>query len=234
MRILLFGGSGTLGTALQKLDGDIICPSKAEFNIMNRGDVNTAFYLLRPEPDLVINCAAIIDDRVINEDPSEAIAVNIVGSGHIARECSDRGIRYVYISTDYVYKGDEGNYKESDPVYPFNKYAWSKLGGECSAMMLDNSLIIRTSFGKEKFEHEKAFIDKWTSKDYVDVIAPMILEASKSDLTGILNIGTERKTMYDYASQRNKVEPITIQGSGLQTPKDTSLNLERWKKFKNQ
>jgi hypothetical protein len=60
----------------------------------------------------------------------------------------------------------------------------------------------------------------------------MILEASKSDLTGILNIGTERKTLYDYASQRNKFEPITIKKSGIKTPKDTSLNLERWNKFK--
>lgn len=230
MRILVFGGSGTLGTALQKLDDSIVCPNKTDFNIMHRGDIHTAFYLFRP--DLVINCAAIIDDRTINEDPSDAIAVNIVGSGHIARECLHFECRYVYISTDYVYPGDKGNYKESDHIYPCNKYAWSKLGGECSAMMLDNSLIIRTSFGKEIFEYSQAFIDKWTSKDYVDVIAPMILEASKSDLTGILNIGTERKTLYDYASQRNKFEPITIKKSGIKTPKDTSLNLERWNKFK--
>lgn len=230
MRILVFGGSGTLGTALQKLDDSMICPSKADFNIIHRGDVHTAFYLFRP--DLVINCAAIIDDRAINEEPSDAIAVNIVGSGHIARECSERSIRYVYISTDYVYPGKHGKYKESDPMYPCNKYAWSKLGGECSAMMLENSLIIRTSFGKEKFEYIHAFIDKWTSKDYVDVIAPMVLEASKSNLTGILNIGTKRKTMYDYASQRNQVEPMWVEESGVNTPKDSSLNLSRWERFK--
>jgi dTDP-4-dehydrorhamnose reductase len=230
MRILVFGGSGTLGTALKKLDDSIICPSKADFNIIHRGDVHTAFYLFRP--DLVINCAAIIDDRVINEEPSDAIAVNIVGSGHIARECSERIIRYVYISTDYVYPGDRGKYKESDLIYPCNKYAWSKLGGECSAMMLDNSLVIRTSFGKKKFDYKKAFIDKWTSKDYVDVIAPMILDASKSNLTGILNIGTKRKTMYDYAIQRNQVEPMCVEESGINTPKDSSLNLSRWERFK--
>lgn len=230
MRILVFGGSGTLGTALQKLDDSMICPSKADFNIIHRGDVYTAFYLFRP--DLVINCAAIIDDRAINEEPSDAIAVNIIGSGHIARECSERSIRYVYISTDYVYPGKHGKYKESDPMYPCNKYAWSKLGGECSAMMLENSLIIRASFGKEKFEYSHAFIDKWTSKDYVDVIAPMVLEASKSNLTGILNIGTKRKTMYDYASQRNQVEPMWLEESGVNTPKDSSLNLSKWERFK--
>ena len=230
MRILVFGGSGTLGTALKKLDESIICPNKTVFNIIHKGDVHTAFYLFRP--DLVINCAAIIDDRAINEDPSDAIAVNIVGSGHIARECLHFECRYVYISTDYVYPGKNGKYKESDSIYPCNKYAWSKLGGECSAMMLENSLIIRTSFGKEKFEYSHAFIDKWTSKDYVDVIAPMILEASKSNLTGILNIGTKRKTMYDYASKRNQVDPMWLEESGINSPKDSSLNLSRWERFK--
>lgn len=231
MRILLFGGSGTLGTALQKLDR-IAYPTKNEFDVRYIHEVRDAFLMY--EPDLVINCAAIIDDRAINEDPNDSIQVNIIGSANIARLCLERGIRYVYISTDYVYPGNHGNYKESDPVYPFNKYAWSKLGGECSAMMLDNSLIIRTSFGKQNFEYSHAFIDKWTSKDYVDVIAPMILEASKSDLTGILNIGTDSKSMYNYARQRNQVEPIWIEDSKFKTPKDTSLNLERWKKFKNQ
>ncbi len=219
-----------MGTALQKLDADIICPDKTVFNIIHKGDVYTAFYLFRP--DLVINCAAIIDDRAINEDPSDAIAVNIVGSGHIARECLHYECRYVYISTDYVYPGWKGDYKESDLIFPFNKYAWSKLGGECSARMLKNSLIIRTSFGKETFEYSHAFTDKWTSKDYVDVIAPMILEAAKSDMTGVLNIGTDRKTIYEYAIKRNEVEPTTIEESGIKTPKDTSLNLSRWKRFK--
>ncbi len=221
-----------MGTALKKLDSDIVGLSHDQCDISSDKEVLMAVFLERP--DIIINCAAIINQKQINNDIANAIDTNIVGAGNIAKVSLNYGCRYVYISTDYVYKGDEGNYKESDHVYPFNKYAWSKLGGECSAMMLDNSLVIRTSFGKEKFEHSHAFTDKWTSKDYVDVIAPMILEASKSDLTGILNIGTDRKTIYDYATQRNKVEPITIQGSGLQTPKDTSLNLERWKKFKNQ
>jgi len=232
MKILVFGGSGTLGTALKKLDSDIVGLSHDQCDISSDKEVLMAVFLERP--DIIINCAAIINQKQINNDIANAIDTNIMGAGNIAKVSSNYGCRYVYISTDYVYPGWKGDYKESDPVYPFNKYAWSKLGGECSAMMLDNSLVIRTSFGKEKFEHKKAFTDKWTSKDYVDVIAPMILEASKSDLTGILNIGTDRKTIYDYATQRNKVEPITIQGSGLQTPKDTSLNLERWKKFKNQ
>ena len=36
----------------------------------------------------------------------------------------------LFISTNYVYPGTKGNYKETDPVLPFNNYGWSKLGGE--------------------------------------------------------------------------------------------------------
>ncbi len=56
-------------------------------------------------------------------------------------------------------KGDQGNYKETDPVYPVNKYAWSKLGGECAVRMYDKSLIIRTTFGPNVFPYQKAFVD---------------------------------------------------------------------------
>lgn len=231
MNILLFGGSGTLGTALRKLDSDIIAPSSHECDITDFKNLYS--FILDHKPILVINVAAVIDNVVIENALIRSIGVNISGSSHIAMCCVYLGIRYVYISTDYVYKGDKGNYKETDPVYPFNKYAWSKLGGECSAMMLDNSLVIRTSFSKPEFEHKQSFTDKWTSKDYVDVIAPMILEVAKSDLTGIINIGTERKTVYEHAIKRSNVQGVKIEDTEYNTPKDTSLNLDRWNEFKS-
>lgn len=230
MKILIFGGSGSLGTELKKLNSDIIAPSKIHCNICDSTDVfDTIDYY---QPDIVINCAAIIDNRTIEQDPIKTINTNIIGSANVALVCADSNIRYVYISTDYVYKGDRGNYKETDEILPFNKYAWSKLGGECSAVQVKNHLIIRTSFGKSDFDYKQAFSDKWASKDYVDVIAPLVLEASLSPITGILNLGTERKTLYDYASQRTEVEGIRIQDTNHFTPYDTSLNLQRWMDYK--
>jgi dTDP-4-dehydrorhamnose reductase len=69
--------------------------------------------------------------------------------------CLTRKIRYVYLSTDYIYKGDRGNYKETDTIMPFNLYSWTKLGGETSAVAVKNHLIIRTSFGGQ-FKYKKA------------------------------------------------------------------------------
>ena len=136
----------------------------------------------------------------------------------------------VYVSTDYVYSGKKGMYNEGDELLPVNKYAWSKLGGECAIRQYDNSLIIRTSIGPSSFPYDKAFVDMWTSKDTVDVITPMILMAAKSNITGILNIGTERKNMFEYASKLNQDVKKAIRNEfGNSVDFDTSLDLSKYK-----
>jgi dTDP-4-dehydrorhamnose reductase len=231
MKILLFGGSGTLGTELIKLNAEIIGVPSKYVNITSINDVDHIIQKLKP--DMIINCAAIIDNKNVEKYPNPAICLNIIGAANLAMAANIYNCRYVYISTDYIYPGENGNYKETDPIKPFNLYSWTKLGGECSAVAVKNHLIIRTSFGKNEFEYKKAFSDKWTSKDYVDVIAPMILEASLSPLTGVLNLGTDRKTLFDYASKRSEVDPIKITDSNYHTPYDTSLNLQRWINYKS-
>lgn len=232
MKILLFGGSGTLGKELIKINKDIISPIRNEVNVCNSFDVYNC--INKHQPDIVIHAAGIIDNRVIEKNPQDAILNNIIGTANVAMQCCAFNTRLIYISTDYVYPGDRGNYKESDPIFPFNLYSWTKLGGECSVMAVKNHLIIRTSFGKNTFDYSEAFSDKWVSKDYVDVIAPMIYESAISPLTGILNIGTDRKTIYEYARQRNpNVKPIKIEERNFITPYDNSLNLQKWMNYKN-
>jgi dTDP-4-dehydrorhamnose reductase len=223
MRILILGGYGLLGKELKKIDDSLILTGKKGLDIRQFSMVNS--YLANNKPDVVILCAAILD----NKNKQGLIETNIQGTANVALGCLIHKVRLVYISTDYVYPSTLGNYKESDPLLPFNDYAWGKLGGECSVRMVDNHLIIRTSFGTSEFPYEFAYNNKWTSKDYVDIIAPMILQASKSDLTGVINIGTEKKSIYAYASKRNAVKgkPLTDNSS----PRDSSLNLSKWKSY---
>ena len=54
-----------------------------------------------------------------------------------------KNIKLIYFSTNYVYPGSKGNYKETDSLLPVNNYAWSKLGGEASVQLYKNSLILR-------------------------------------------------------------------------------------------
>lgn len=226
-KIVVFGGNGTLGKELQKIDGKMFCPPSSTVDIESKEDVKE--FIKTYKPDIVINAAAIIDNRILEKIPEKAISTNIIGAANVANVCIEENIRYVYISTDYIYKGDRGNYTEEDEILPFNFYSWTKLGGECSAKGVKNHLIIRVSFGKSEFSYSVAFIDKWSSKDYVDKIAPLIYEAAVSPLTGILNLGTERKTLFAHAKERNPdVEPIKISESNFFTPYDTSLNLQKW------
>jgi len=232
MRITIFGGSGLLGKELQKLTS-MAAPSHAEADISSYYNLMEYFSQVEA-PDIIINCAVFKDNRKIEADPTHAINTNIIGAANLANYCAEHSIRYVYISTDYVYKGDRGNYKEADEILPFNKYAWSKLGGEASAVMVANHLIIRTSFGPNEFPYSVAFKDKYSSKDYVDVIAPMILEAATSPLIGILNLGTERRTIYDFVKKRKEIISIRTDESAYITPLDTSLNIQKWIDYKSE
>ena len=231
MKIVLFGGSGLLGSELRKIDKDIIAPSSSEVNIINQKSVFD--FIEKHKPDMVINSSALLDNRKIEKDPTMAIQTNIIGSANISLACIKNNARLVYISTDYIYKGDRGNYKETDEILPFNLYAWSKLGGETSTTMVNNHLIIRTSFGANKFTYKYAFNDKYASKDYVDVVAPMIYEACVSSLIGILNLGSERKTLFDYANKRSDVLPQSLNDTYFSTPVDTSFNLQKWINYKS-
>jgi hypothetical protein len=72
----------------------------------------------------------------------------------------------------------------------------------------------------------------WTSKDTVDVMAPMILKASKSTVTGILNIGTQRKNMLEYARKLDKNVKQAIRNEfANSTDFDTSLDISKFKSF---
>lgn len=232
MKILLFGGSGLLGKELLKINKDIIAPTHDEVSIEDQKLVMDC--IAKHKPDIVINSSAFIDNRKIEKDPTVAIQTNIIGSANISLACLKHNARLVYISTDYIYKGDKGNYKETDEILPFNLYAWTKLGGETSTMGVNNHLIIRTSFGSDKFSYKVAFNDKYASKDYVSVIAPMIYEASLSSIIGILNLGTERKSLYEYAKQKSEVKAIRLADTYFSTPFDTSFNLQKWIDYKSE
>jgi dTDP-4-dehydrorhamnose reductase len=223
----LTGGSGLLGTEIQKLRTGMLVPGREELDIRSASAV--AEYLSDTAPDTILHAAAVTNNRDIEANPAAALDVNIIGTANIARACLGRTVRLVYVSTDYVYKGDRGNYTEADELLPSNLYAWTKLAGEAAVAAVPNHLIIRTSFGAARFDYPQAFTDKWSSKDYVDRIAPKILEATLGTASGVLNIGGPRRTIYDYAIERNPdVEKASLRDSSYDSPVDTSLNLDKW------
>ena len=103
------------------------------------------------------------------------------------------------------------------------------MGGECAVRAHKNSLIIRTSFGSSEYPYEFAYSDRFVSKDYVDVIAPMIKDLVLSDEVGVINVGTSNKTLYEYVKQRNPKVKELKQGLGQMF----IMNITKLRKFYN-
>ncbi len=229
LRIVLTGANGLLGTTFRKFRPDIRYVDIEEFDITDYESMKAYF---EPEGfDLMVHCAAFTSPPLIDKDPLTAIEVNIVGTSNIVKLCAECDARLIYICTDYVFKGDKGNYKEDDPVYPVNKYAWSKLGGECAVRLYDKSLIIRTTFGPNVFPYEKAFVDQWTSRESVSVIAGKICKLIDKDITGVIHVGGPRRTVFEFAKSLDETKDIKELFAGevnFVVPVDTSLNCERY------
>ena len=228
-KVLLTGATGLLGRHLMPLIPQAYFPRRGEFDVTDRAKMVT--YLDGKTVSTILHAAAFTSPPKINDNPKLALDVNIVGTANLVRVCMERNIKLLYVSTDYVFKGDSGMYKEDDPVLPINKYAWSKLGGECAVRMYDNSLIIRTSFGDTVFPYERAFVDQWTSRLRVDVLAMKLVELLKSDLTGTIHVGGKRQTVMDYArsvSPDKAIGNLSLKDVTFAAPKDTSLDTSRY------
>ena len=224
MKILLTGGSGLLGQELLKCDPKILAPNRDEMDILN--SLQCEQVIDKYNPDTILHAAAFTSPPKCDSEPEKARNNNITGTVNLVNICQKRNKRLIYISTDYAFDGEKGMYNTDDLVNPINIYAISKVAGEFAVKTYLNSLIIRTSFGPVDFPYEKAFTDQYTSKDYVDIIAPKILQFSRSSKTGIAHVGTERKTVYDLAKQRKpNVGNLSIKDVAFNAPQDTSLTL---------
>lgn len=230
-RILLTGGTGRLGTELRSLLPGIIAPARSELDITDPTGVGQA--LDRYRPSLVVHAAAYTDVARAEQERAACWAVNVEGTRNLVRAVAERGIFLVHISTDYVFEGTTGQYREEDPVGPVrNYYALSKLVAEEIVRGLENHLVIRTSFRPREWPYPVAFADLYTSQDYVDIIAPMIALAIQHVAEipfKTLHIATERKSVYDLARRRKPdVQAGSKQSSRVQLPDDISLDVSRW------
>lgn len=195
MRYLITGGAGKLGQELQKVL-HCVAPSHAVMDITKQASVVSV--LDAHKPDVVIHCAAYTSPPRCETHPDISLATNIGGTLNVATACMDRGIRMVFISTEYVFDGTKGMYSEDDAVFPTNLYAWSKLAGEAIVRHTPNWLIVRCAFTDENFPHAMAPTDQFSSRvttpEIVDRLLPLL-----PDARGVFHIGGKRQSVYDYA-----------------------------------
>ena len=233
--ILLTGVTGTLGSTLKPLleeaGYNVLAPTREDMPVDCM--ISVGEFGRYNNFDLILHCAAYTDVKGAEKKKNKVkvISSNIYGVENL-KVIANRQLpkaKMVYISTDYGYRGDVGEYTVKSPTVPCTFYGWSKLAGE--SFMEPEDLIIRTSFckrgtwGNSKAQLSKVFKDIYTSKDWVDVIAPKIVKSIKRK--GLIQIGTERKSLEDLA--REDYPEVEVMDSsevklGYEYPKDCSFS----------
>ena len=202
-KIVFTGGSGRFGQVFKKIQTKekVYFPKKQQLNIENFESIKK--YLNKINPTYLIHAAGLSRPMNIHEkDISKSININIIGTANIVKACKEKNIKLIYFSTNHVYPGIKGNYKEKDPILPINKYAVSKFGGECSVQMYSNSLILRICMTEKPFVHKKAFNDVETNFMYHETLAKNLVKLI--DKKGIINVGGEKNTILNFAKKNNK------------------------------
>ena len=128
--MILVSGNGKLANELVKLstvERPIISLSKKDMDISNENIVSDVIkkYVVSPNPPkYLIHTAALTKPMKINDiNPIDSLSVNIIGVGNVARICKKYGIKFIYISTDFVYNGKE-SFDENSSLLPTNNYGW--------------------------------------------------------------------------------------------------------------
>ena len=202
-KIIITGGTGRFGKILKgfKTKHKLFFPTRNELDILDVKKINQ--YLEKRKPDILIHLAGLSRPMKLHEtDIEKSIDLNIIGTANITKVCSKKKIKLVYFSTNYVYPGSRGNYKESDSVFPVNNYAWSKLGGEASVQLYKNSLILRVSMTEKPFIHVKAFANVKTNFIYHEKIVPLLFKLINQ--RGIINLGGKSQSIFNFAKKDKK------------------------------
>lgn len=97
-------------------------------------------------PEVVVDTAALHNVDYCESHPEEALAVNRDGTAHLADACRERGAKYIFVSTDYVFDGVGAPYSEEATPRPLNAYGVSKLEGEKAALEHNpDTVVVRPS-----------------------------------------------------------------------------------------
>ena len=228
VKILITGSDSRFGKIFRKIKSKnkFIFRNKKELNILSIQSIQRN--LKRFKPNYVLHLAGLSRPMKIHEKKiSKSIDLNIIGTANLVKEVSKLGIKIIYLSTSYVYPGTKGNYKETDPIKPWNNYSWSKLGGECSVQMYKNSLIIRLCMTEKPFVHNRAYANVKLNFMFQEDAAALILKIIGKK--GIVNLGGPSQTVYNFAKKFNKkIKKIYSKG---EFPKKIDMNLSKLKKI---
>ncbi len=168
----------------------------------------------KDRPDLVIHCAALSRTPECEAKPDWARRLNVELTGVLSELC--QAIPFIFFSSDLVFDGQTGNYKEADKPNPLNVYATTKADAEKIVLTNRRHTVVRTSLNagtsptRDKAFNEqmvkawtrretlKLFVDEFRSPIPAEVTASVIWDLALSNCPGLYHLGgTERLSRFE-------------------------------------
>jgi dTDP-4-dehydrorhamnose reductase len=269
-KVIVTGANGMLGSSIIKeFEGEYkfysvdkdplepILPNPFQVDLTDKKKVEEA--LTKIKPDLVIHCAALTNVDFCEDNREMCYKVNVDATKYLAEICKKLGIVLVYISTDFVFDGEKGNYKEEDETNPLGIYAESKLLGEKAVIDSGVTYIIpRTSIYGWNIQKKESLVewiinankqkkvlnlitDQYFTPIFTNNLAQVIFELYETKKFGLFNIaGAEKASKYDFAMEtaevfnldKSMIQKISMDKIPFKSkrPRDASLNIEKIKK----
>ena len=257
-KIIIFGAGGQLGSELMQMIPDAL---NVYHNTNEKGialDVSDYIkiedLILKCRPEVIINATALTNVDACETEKQRAVSINAEAVRHIARAASVAKSYLVHVSTDYVFDGKTGMYKENSEPNPINYYGLTKLLGDWAALSYDDSLVIRTSgvFGFKnnypkfvmnqlKSGKEVRAVKSFYSPIHAKLLAEAVVELTQMRRTGVINVAGPRISRYNLAVEIAERLNVPINGISeldqnemtwtAQRPYDSSLDSSLSKKL---
>ena len=207
----------------------------------------------RARPDAIVNCAAMANVDACEENPTAAQAINAEMPGRLAKLAKMKGIQLLHISTDAVFNGETGGYKETDAPDPLGVYAQTKLQGEHHVLTeYPGAIVARVNFfgcslsGSRSLveffynnlsagKSVSGFTDVTFCPLYVEDLAEVLLRMLSRGLSGVYHtVGAECLSKYAFGVQvartfgldENLVRPSSWRDVGLRARRSPNLCLD--------
>lgn len=155
MKILITGVSGQVGSQIFDISDNENYgtyfgteprgKNENMFNVDIRNREKVFEIVKKVKPDWIIHCAAATKVDLCETDKKYAFEINVNGTKNLVDASKEIDSKFLYVSTDYVFDGNKGNYKETDKTNPINNYGATKLEAELYVKKLKDHLIMRTS-----------------------------------------------------------------------------------------
>jgi dTDP-4-dehydrorhamnose reductase len=182
MKILILGITGMLGNAMFRVlsetgnhdvwgtvrnrPANTYLKTTASAHIVELHDVNddTALKQLfeQVKPEVVVNCIGLVKQLTEANEPLHAIPINALLPHRLSALCIPINARLIHISTDCVFSGKTGNYRETDLPDATDLYGRSKLLGE--VFNSANSITLRTSIIGHELTTQHSLIEWFLSQ----------------------------------------------------------------------